>query len=185
MAKKESNYYEWDGFMTKQEQDNMVDFIMYLYEGYEKWCKAPLKKDKDRYIYHVLYLAVRDVTRIIGESKNLKISEKARKLLKVDETTTYRGLLNSIRANPRQTVKEHYKPADDHFFEQFRECCNNGKPFTREQARKWLNDAVIAIITKNEDEALTKKGFGKKRPDPAEAYTSAGIEVKHFTPAKR
>ena len=175
--------FEHDGIMTKQEQENMVDFILYLYEAYKKWCHHPVRKDKDRHIDHILYIAVRDITRIIGENKNLYISEAANKFIKADKTTTYRALLNSIRANGK-IIKEHYKPAND-FYKQFEDCCVNNKPFGEKEAKAWLKDAVIAFITKDEDKKLTELGYVKNRPRPAKAYKEAGIIKTHFTPAKK
>ena len=175
--------FNYDGIMTKQEEKNMVEFILYLYEAYKKWCHHPDRKDKDRNIAHILYIAVRDITRIIGENKNLNISKEASKILKPDETTTYRGLLNARKANPGKTIKEHFKPAND-FYYQFEEACANNKPFGEKEAKKWLKDAVIAIITVKEDETLTEQGNRDKR-NPKEAYDEAEIDLIPFIPAKK
>jgi len=63
---------EWDTMMNKDEEKTMQNFILYLYNGYSKF-------GYDKYAEHIFYIAVRDVTRIIGERKNLKISKKSSK----------------------------------------------------------------------------------------------------------
>jgi len=177
--------FEWKDEMTELEQKNMVDFILYLYEGYQRWCHHPGREDlDDRHIHYLLYEAGREVTRIIGEFKNIRISKEARSLLNiVDEETTFSGYLSSRKAHPDKTVREHYKPADD-FIKQFKQFADENKPFGKKEAIAWLEEAIIAIITSDEDKTLTELGYVRNRPNPAEAYDEAGIVATPFIPAR-
>jgi hypothetical protein len=61
----------------------IIDFILYLYDGY-------LRFGHEKNANHIIYIAVRDITRIIGLT-NKKISKKAKK--------------------SNDTIKDHKKPA--------------------------------------------------------------------------
>jgi hypothetical protein len=67
--------FEWNEKMNKDEEKAMKEFIQYVYNGFIRW------GDDDRFVDHVLYIIVRDITRIIGECRNLKISLNAKKIL--------------------------------------------------------------------------------------------------------
>ena len=135
----------WDGTLNEKV---MTDFIIYLWEGFEKF-------GEDKYADHILYYGVRKVTEAIGLAKKTKISKKARKNQKGDN------------------VKEHKKPAIQ-FYQEFRDKKEKKEQFTKADIKRWFQQAEIAIITKEEDDKLTAKGWRDKgRPD--DAYDQIGI----------
>jgi len=170
--------------MTKKEQKNMKDFILYLRKGYLDYCKEKGEKGKDgkfkddRYIDHIIYIAVKDITSCIGEKKNPKISEKARRGLKLDKKVDFTEVKNAREQYKDVTVQEHYKPAI-YFFDEIK-----GKSFTSKDADRWLNEAVVAIIHRNEDIKLNKDGDRTNRPNPKSAYKKAGIKLVRVAPGK-
>ena len=158
--------WEWKGMMEKKEEQVMIDLILYLFEGFKKY-------GDDKYADHIIYIAVRDVTRIIGERKNLYISEKAEGIL--GDCIDIFTVEAAQKAHPYKTVKEHKIPAKT-FWEEFKTKRTKGQDFTRADAERWLRDATIAIITKEEDDELTHKKWGKVRPP--NAYEELGIMLK-------
>jgi hypothetical protein len=125
------------------EKSVIVDFILYLYEGY-------LKFGHDKNTNHIIYIAVRDITRIIGLA-NKKISKRAKR--------------------SSDTIKDHKKPAIL-FFEEFTK-----KRFTKKDAKRWIDEAIITTITKEEDALLTSNGWRDKNRPP-DAYEKLGIELE-------
>jgi len=158
--------FTWDKPMNKDEEKTMQDFILYLYNGYSKF-------GHDKYAAHIFYIAVRDVTRIIGGHKNLKISKEALKIL--GKCNNFKDVYKAQKANPGRTVKEHKIPAKK-FWDEFKEYKKDGKDFTVNDAKRWLDEAVIAIITKEEDKAITSKGWMEDRPK--NAYELLNIELE-------
>jgi len=162
--------------MTKAEQKRMKAFIPALHALYKTHCIDTLAEDgrPDRYVYHVFYIAAREITRMIGEGKNTRISRKAKTLLGIKADAGIRALNKAKKRHPREIVKEHYKPAEM-FFRDFRR-----EKFSKAAAGRWLEEAVIAFITKEEDAALYRKGYGRERPNPEEAYGEARIVLEAF-----
>jgi len=171
--------WKWDKPMTKKEQMNMINFIKHLNEGYHRYCKGEGENgEDDKYINHIISITVRHTTGIIGRSnKNLKISEKALSLLGLNEHADFKAIVRERRNNPGETILEHYKPAN-YFFNELKD-----KPFKDKDAKRWLNEAVIAIITKKEDEKLTKNGYGTRRDNPEEAYKDKKVAIELVTVA--
>jgi len=162
---KESRW-KWDEIMNKDEEKTMQEFILYLYNGYSKF-------GHDKYADHVFYIAVREATLIIGVHKNLKISREALKIL--GKCNNFKDINKAQKANPGKTVKEHKIPAKK-FWDEFKEYKKDGKDFTVNDAKRWLDEAVIAIITKEEDQAITSRGWMEDRPD--NAYDILNIELE-------
>ena len=158
--------WNWDGMLNENEEKLLKDLILYLYEGYSKF-------GHDKYAEHIFYMSVRDVTRIIGERKNLKISKRAEEIL--GKCNDFKMVEKAQKENPRLTVNEHKIPAKN-FWDEFKNKKAQGKIFSKNDAEHWLDDAEIAIITKEEDEKLTRSGWIKNRPD--NAYEILGIELK-------
>ena len=152
--------------MNKSEEKTMEDFILYLYDGYRRF-------SHDKYAGHVLFIAIRYVTGAIGERKNLKISKKAE--AKLGECKDLKMIKKAQKDNPNETVKEHKIPAKV-FWEEFGSKKEKGKDFTRADAKRWLKEATIAIITKDEDKKITGKGWKTDRP--IDAYEKSGIVLK-------
>ena len=150
--------------MNKSEEKTMEDFILYLYDGYRRF-------SHDKYAKHVLFIAIRYLTATIGECKNLKISQKAEVIL--GECKDLKMIKKAQKDNPNETVKEHKIPVKI-FWDQFRS--KKGKDFTRVDAKRWLKDATIAIITKDEDKKITDNGWRTVRPN--DAYEKLGIVLK-------
>jgi hypothetical protein len=141
--------HKWDGTMALSEEE-LKEFIVYLYEGFKKY-------GHDKYADHIFYQAVRYITLAIGECKEPKISQKA------------------LADKNAERIKEHKKPAIK-FFQEFRDKKAKNEYFTKGDAAGWLDDAVIAFITRQEDDELTAKGWrDKNRPD--DAYEQLGIEL--------
>jgi hypothetical protein len=163
--------WKWDEMMTKDEEKTMENFILHLYEGF-------LEFGHDKYVEHIFYICVRDITRIIGVRKNFKISKKALKLLGIDEYRSMKMIEKAQKKSPKLTVNEHKIPAKKFWYE-FKDKKENGIEFTRNDAKRWLNEAVIAIITKEEDEKITEKGWMIDRPD--NAYEILEIELEDIT----
>ena len=120
-------------------------------------------------------IAIRDTTRIIGECKNLKVSQEAKKIL--GSCRTIKDFEKARKANPGKIVKEHYYPVKE-FLDEWRKKKDNNKNFTSADAERWFNDATIAYITKKEDDKLTEK-YGNKRKRPLNAYGKAGIKLSN------
>jgi hypothetical protein len=141
---------KWDRTMELSNEE-LKDFIVYLYEGFKKY-------GHDKYADHVFYEAVRYITLAIGECKQPKISIKA------------------LQDKTADRIREHKKPAIT-FFQEFRNKKEKGEAFTKDDAAHWLDEAVIAFITKEEDDQLTAKGWrDKNRPD--DAYEKLGIVLE-------
>jgi len=138
---------KWDGTLN---EELMTDFILYLWEGFKKF-------GDDKYADHIIYYGVRKVTEAIGLTKELKISEKAK--------------LNQSGIN----VKEHKKPAIQ-FYQEFRDKNSNNCEFTKADVERWFKEAEMAIISKEEDQKLTEKGWRDKNR-PIDAYDQIGIKL--------
>jgi len=167
---KKGNKHKKDGVngsetrMTKTEEKTMEDFILYLFSGYKKY-------GGDRHVESLFYITIRYLTAKIGEYKNLKISEKAEKILgKCDDLKMVR---KARRANPRLTIQEHEIPVKK-FWDEFR----TKKDFTENDAKRWLSESSLAIITEKEDERLTEKGWKEERPK--DAYKILGIKLRRI-----
>jgi hypothetical protein len=158
----------FDGPLTKEEQAALKKFIVHLFDFYKE-------HSGDKYIHHLVYITVRDITRIIGEVHNpLQISKNARRLL--DNCADPASFRKAKKAHPRQTVKDHIRPAV-RFIDDFRAKIAKGKPFTEKDAARWLKQARIAVITGEENKLLTSKGWrDKKRPDNAYGYLKIETE---------
>jgi len=154
--------------MKKNEEKMIEDFILYLYDGFSKF-------GDDKYAEHVFYIAVREVTRIIGERKNLKISKNALKIL--GKCNDIKDVERAKMSHPNKIIKEHKIPVKE-FWDEFKTKKDKGEAFTRTDAERWLNEAVIAIITKEEDQEITKNGYMIFRH--SDAYKKLGIELENI-----
>jgi len=155
-----------DTKMTKDDEKVMEKFILYLYDGYKKF-------GHDRHVNHVYYYIIKYVTARIGECKNLKISEKAEKIL--GKCESLKMIRKARRANRNKTIQEHKIPVKK-FLDEFKSKKENGKDFTEDDAKRWLKEAVLAVITKEEDQNLSKKGWKIERPK--DAYKQLGIVLR-------
>ena len=165
-ASKKGDKTGHDEMMTKDNEKTMEEFIRYLYDGYKKF-------GHDKHVDHVYYYIIRYVTARIGECKNLKISEKAEK--KLGKCENLKTLRKARREHPLETIQEHKIPVKT-FFDEFKQKKENGKGFSENDAKRWLKEATLAIITKDEDDDITKKGWKKERPK--DAYKQLGIVLK-------
>jgi hypothetical protein len=157
----------FDGPLTKEEQAALRKFIVHLFDFYKEYAD-------DKYIHHLVYIAVRDITRIIGVAhKPLQISKHARKLL--GNCGDPASLRKARKAHPRQTVQDHIKPAV-RFIDEFKERIVKGKPFTEKDAARWVKQARIAVITAEENSRLGSEWRDRDRPD--NAYGCLKIEVE-------
>jgi len=148
--------------MSEAEEKAMVKFILYLHKGYQEFGEY-------RYLKFILRIATRYTTAKIGECKNLRISEKA--LKKAKSPVTKDNVYKTLKRSSVSFIKEHKIPAQK-FFAQFDA---KGKKFTKSDAEQWLKDCTIAIITKDEDDKLTKAGYREERP--IRAYSKLGIKL--------
>jgi hypothetical protein len=153
---------------TGPDEKTMEDLILWLYQGYKKF-------GSDKNTKSILNIAVRYTTAKIGESKNLKISTEAQKLLGIENCEDEKTVKKALRAKPNETIKEHIIPVKE-FWEEFKSKKEKGKTFTRNDAKRWLEKATLAIITKKEDDKITEKGWKKERPE--DAYKQLGIVLK-------
>jgi len=160
--------FSWINPMNKKEEEEMKKFIVCLYDEFVKW------GDDDRFIDHVLSSSIREITRIIGECKNLCISLKAKKYFV--NCKTFYDYQTAVKKNSNKLIKEHFYPVKD-FLDEFRKKKKEGKQFTRKDAERWLNDSTIAYITKDED-ALLRNEFGNKRYRPPSSYEKIGIKLE-------
>jgi len=149
--------------MSEAEEKAMVKFILYLYKGYQEFGKY-------RYLKPILQKANRYATAKIGECKNLYISEEA--LKKVNAPVTKANVYRTLKRSSVSFIKEHKIPAQK-FFAQFD---TKGKKFTKSNAEQWLKDCIIAIITKEENDKLTKEG-GNNIDKHIKAYKDLGIKL--------
>jgi len=157
--------FSWEEPLTVKEERNIKKFIKYIYEGLNKW-------DNDRNIDHILHFIVRDVTRIIGEYKNLKISSKAKKL--IGECHCFKDIVKAKKKYPKKIVLDH-NPTAKSFFDELSMKKTTKEIFTHKDADRWLNKATIVAITKDEDRLLTSNGYMENRPP--DAYKKLGIKT--------
>jgi len=138
--------FSWDEPLTDEEEINLKEFICYIYEGLNRW-------GNDRHIDHILHFIVRDVSRIIGEFKNLKISSKAKEL--IGECHCFKDIEKAKKKlHSREIVLDH-NPTAKSFFDELVMKKSKKELFTHKDADRWLNEATIVAITKNEDRLLT------------------------------
>jgi hypothetical protein len=165
--------YSWDVPLNKKEEETMKEFIQYIYDGFIKWGGDPNKFcNDDRNTDHVLHFMVRDVTRIIGELKNLKMSFDAKEI--IGECNCLKDIEKAKKLHPGEIVLDH-NPTANSFYEEFIMKKINKEPFTYKDADRWLNEASIVAITKKEDQLLTSNGYMKNRPP--DAYDRLGIKT--------
>lgn len=181
--KRKKTQGRFDKPMTAKEQENMKGFILALNKAFHDHCKekgdAQGEGDYDRFVYHAIYDAVRRITDVIGRHHNLVISKKAIAALDIKKKDrknyiTLERIADTKKKEGVEIVYEHYRPADA-FQQEF-----NSKKFTAKDAEKWLTHAVIAVITKEEDDKLRELGYSTKRPCPKNAYEKAGIELEEY-----
>ena len=140
---------KWDGTIDKE---LTINYILYLWEGYKNY-------GHDKYACHIIYYGVRKITEAIGLSKGIKISKEAQQ--------------NKFC----KKIREHKKPAIQ-FFQEFINKKKSNDLFTREDAERWFDQAELVIITKEEDDKLTAKGWrDKKRPFDAYEKIIPPIEI--------
>jgi hypothetical protein len=159
--------------MDKDEEKTMKEFIIYLFKGY-------LQFGHNKYAYHILRIANRYLTCKIGECKNFYISEKAEEVLgKFEKCDTKKNVYKALRKRNKdiQLIKEHKIPAKK-FFDEFKTKKEERKDFTIEDAERWFRECTIAIITKEEDNNLSKAGYMVDRFDDAyDVYDKVGIKL--------
>jgi len=158
--------FSWKEPLTDEEERNIKEFILYIYEGLIKW-------GNDRHIDHILHFMVRDVTRIIGEFKNLKISSKAKEL--IGECHCFKDIENAKRRLPSGKIVLDHNPTAKSFFDELTRKKTKKEPFTHKDADRWFNKATIVAITKEEDGLLTSNGYIEDRPP--DAYDILGIKT--------
>jgi hypothetical protein len=158
--------FSWKEPLTYEEERNIKEFILYIYEALNKW-------GNDRHIDHILHYMVRDVTRIIGEYKNLKISSKAKEL--IGECHCFKDIIKAKKRLPSGKIVLDHNPTAKSFFDELTRKKGEKEHFTHKDADRWLNEATIVVITKDEDRLLTSKGYMEDRP--SDAYDKLGIKT--------
>jgi hypothetical protein len=163
----------WKGFLEPHDEEKIKELIPWLYKGYKKY-------GDNKHAEHFFYLVIRDITRVIGEFKNLSISEKAEAILG-EHPDDMQSLLSLLKKHPKKIKREHIKPAR-FFVKEFETRRKENRQFTAEDAERWFKEAKMAAITKEEDDRLTAKGWRGERPD--DAYKQLGIKLKPITRKK-
>ena len=180
---------KWNGTLNNEDKKCMSQFIKFLYIGVKMF-------SVNKYANHVLYIAVREITRIIGQFtfENFQISKKAEEKLGKGQCKDIKSAEKAREKIKGVTIMEHKKPAVV-FFNELKDAepClekvnSKGKekfiyrknPFTKEQSEGWLKEAVIAIISKDEDKALRNKGWWKVRPKNAYDLLLPKIELHNI-----
>jgi hypothetical protein len=165
--------YSWDDPLNKKEEETMKEFIQYTYDGFIKWGGDPNKfSNDDRNFDHILDFMVRDVTRVIGELKNLKISINAKEI--IGECNCWKDIERAKKLHRGEIVLDH-NPTVKSFFYELKMKKIKKEPFTHNDADRWLKEASIVAITKKEDQLLTSKGYMEDRPP--DAYDRLGIKT--------
>jgi hypothetical protein len=144
-------YWRWP--MPDEKAAEMKEFIVRLYDGFVKF-------GDNQYTDPVINIAVRHTTRQIGVRINTKLSQAAYELL--GDCPDYTALERAQEKYPNKTVEEHVKPVKQ-FYDEFRAKRAAKEPFTPEDAGRWLKEAVIAIITQEEHNALANAGLKDDR----------------------
>jgi len=116
---------------------------------------------------------VRDVTRIIGEFKNLRISSKAKEL--IGECHCFRDIEKAKKRLPSGKIVLDHNPTAKSFFDELKVKKIKKEPFTKINANRWLKEASIVAITGSENNLLTSNGYMEDRPP--DAYDKLGIKT--------
>jgi hypothetical protein len=153
--------------MNEDDEKTMVDLIVWLFEGYKKF--GDNKKTRS-----ILNIAVRYTTAKIGECKHLKISEKAEALLGKENCKDLNAIKKTLKDHPdKKTIKDHIITVKE-FCGEFKSKKEKGEDFTEDDAKRWLEEATLVIITKEEDDEITQKGW--RTNDHEKAYEQLGIK---------
>jgi len=154
----------WKEKLPENEEKIIIQYILTLYNLIQEY-----KDDKN--IETNLVHDVRQITKTIGLRKYLKISLEAEKILGTD--IGLKGIERTRRINENKglTIVEHKNTVHTLYNE-----IKNAKTFTKKEAKKWFDKAVIAIITNEENKKLKDNKWDKIRPD--DAYEQLGIKLK-------
>jgi hypothetical protein len=165
--------FSWIEPLNEKEEEVFIEFIQYTWEGFYKWGGDPKNySNDDRCFDHILHFMVRDITRIIGEYKNLKMSYKAKEI--IGECNCLKDIENAKKLHPGKIVLDHNPPAKT-FYDEFKTKKIKNEPFSKINAIRWINEASIVAITEEENRLLTSRGYMENRPP--DAYDRLGIKT--------
>ena len=155
---------DWSQKLSNDEEQIIIKYILVLHKIIQDF-------SHDQNINHNLILSVRNITTSIGRRKNLKISLEAEKIL--GHCTSISAIENAQKRveNRNLTIREHKITVADLYKE-----LKNSQKFSEDDAKKWLDKSIIAIITEKENEKLRLNKWSKNRPD--DAYEQLGIILK-------